>query len=266
MAWSGFGQTHLVQKQSWCAGIIWPGFCQEATGPLPVPDFQTKFRSSTDVTDNIVQNQPGSHLVLVDCVRSWPNGPGPEASRCVCQIMAKRTRSGSKPVCVSDHGQTDPVRKQAGVCVRSWPNGPGPEASRCVCQIMAKRTRSGSKPVCVSDHGQTDPVRKQAGVQESSGPLLASASQPIRTACLLGRIHRPTCYWKARVHRRTTQWKASATCYWRNNAFINQSVSISLLPRVKYNVHARGMRYGVDSVHNHTHVHNNISRLTMYIL
>ena len=41
---------------------------------------------------------------------------------------------------------------------------------------------------------QTDPVRKQAGVQESSGPLLANASKPIRTgcesdpACLLGQL------------------------------------------------------------------------------
>ena len=44
----------------------------------------------------------------------------------------------------------------------------------------------------VSGFGQTDPVRKQAGVQESSGPLLAHASLPIRPgcesdlACLLG--------------------------------------------------------------------------------
>ena len=44
----------------------------------------------------------------------------------------------------------------------------------------------------MSGFGQTDPVQKQAGVQESSGPLLANASQPIRTggeldpACLLG--------------------------------------------------------------------------------
>ena len=44
----------------------------------------------------------------------------------------------------------------------------------------------------MSGFGQTDPVRKQAGVQEPSGPVLANASQPIRTgcesdpACLLG--------------------------------------------------------------------------------
>ena len=45
---------------------------------FPLSDF----RSSIDVPDNIVQNQPGSELVLADCVRFWPNGSGPEASRC----------------------------------------------------------------------------------------------------------------------------------------------------------------------------------------
>ena len=29
---------------------------------------------------HIVQNQPGSDLVLADCVRFWPNRSGPEAS------------------------------------------------------------------------------------------------------------------------------------------------------------------------------------------
>ena len=65
-----------------CTGIIWPGFWQDATGPLPVSHFQTRFRSSTDVPDDIVQHQPGSNLVLADCVRFWPNGSGPEASQC----------------------------------------------------------------------------------------------------------------------------------------------------------------------------------------
>ena len=55
------------------AGIIWPGFWQDATGLLLVSHFQTLFRSSTDVPDNIVSNQPGSDLVLADCVRFWPN-------------------------------------------------------------------------------------------------------------------------------------------------------------------------------------------------
>ena len=84
MAWSGFGQTHLVWKQAVAgAGNIGPGFWQDATGPLPVSHFQTRFRSSTDVPDNTVeQNQPGSDLVLAGCVRFWPNGSDLEASRC----------------------------------------------------------------------------------------------------------------------------------------------------------------------------------------
>ena len=79
MALLGFGQTHLVWKQ---AGILGPGFWQDATGPLPVSHFETRFRSSADVPDNTVPCQPGSDLVLADCVRFWPNGSGPEASQC----------------------------------------------------------------------------------------------------------------------------------------------------------------------------------------
>ena len=67
---------------SQCAGIIGPGFWQDATSPLPVSHFQTWFRSSTDVLDNTVQNQPRSNLVLVDCVRFWPNRSSLEASQC----------------------------------------------------------------------------------------------------------------------------------------------------------------------------------------
>ena len=77
--WSGQG---LVWKQAGVQGIIGPGFWQDATVPLPVSHFQTRFRSSTDIPDNIVPNQPGSDLVLADYVKVWPNGSGPEASRC----------------------------------------------------------------------------------------------------------------------------------------------------------------------------------------
>ena len=69
-------------EASCCAGIIGPGFLQYATDPLPVSRFQTRFCSSTDVPDNIVQNYPGSNLVLADCVRFRPKGSGPEASQC----------------------------------------------------------------------------------------------------------------------------------------------------------------------------------------
>ena len=82
--------SHLVRlwpnasglEASRCAGIIWPGFWQDADSRLLVSHFKTRFRSSTDILDNIVQNQPGSDIVLADCVRLWPNGSGPEASRC----------------------------------------------------------------------------------------------------------------------------------------------------------------------------------------
>ena len=73
-------------EASWCAGIIGTGFWQDVTGPLLVSHFQTRFRSSTDIPDNILQNQPESDLVLADCVRFWPNGSGPEASRCTRNI------------------------------------------------------------------------------------------------------------------------------------------------------------------------------------
>ena len=69
-------------EASLCGGIIWPSFWQNATGQLPVSHFKTRFHCSTDVPDNIVQNQPGSSLVLADCVMFGPNGSGPEASRC----------------------------------------------------------------------------------------------------------------------------------------------------------------------------------------
>ena len=88
----------------------WVRFLAGRIGPVPASHFQTRFRPSTYIPDNIVQNQPGSDLVVADSV----------------------------------------------------------------------------------SFGQTDPVRKRANVQESSGQLLANASQPIRTgcesdpACLLG--------------------------------------------------------------------------------
>ena len=43
-------------EASRCTGIIWLDFRQNATGPLPFSLFQTRFRSSTDVPDNTVQN------------------------------------------------------------------------------------------------------------------------------------------------------------------------------------------------------------------
>ena len=79
MAWSGFGQTHLVQKQA--------GLQESSTGPVSgktqpslcqfLTFTQTPLRSSTGGPDVIVQNQLGSDLVLAECVRFWPSGSGP---------------------------------------------------------------------------------------------------------------------------------------------------------------------------------------------
>ena len=70
-------------EASRCAGTIWPGFWQDATGPLPVSHFQTRFRSAPQTSRVILCNTSlGSDLVLADCARFWPNGSGPEASRC----------------------------------------------------------------------------------------------------------------------------------------------------------------------------------------
>ena len=151
-------------EASWCAGIIWPGFWQDATGPLPVSHFQTRFSSSKDVPDNIARNQPGSDLVLADCVVLWPNGSGPEASRCAGITWPGFWQDATGPLPVS-HFQTRfrfSARSDLVLynCVRFWP--------------------------------KQDPVRKQANVQKSSGPLLVNASKPIQTgcesdpACLLG--------------------------------------------------------------------------------
>ena len=91
-------------KASRCAGIIWPGFWQDATGPLPVSRFQTRLRSSTDVPDNVIQNRPGADLVLADCAGFGPSGSGPEASRC-----ARIIRPGS-----GQYFPAEPARMQIG--------------------------------------------------------------------------------------------------------------------------------------------------------
>ena len=74
------------------ARIIGPGFLHAATGPLPL---LYSVRSSTDVPDHIVQNQPGSDLVLAGCVRFWLNGSDPEASRCAGIIRPASGQCGS---------------------------------------------------------------------------------------------------------------------------------------------------------------------------
>ena len=146
MALARFGQTHLVWKQAVVQELSGPVSGRTQPAPLPVSRFQIRFRSSTDVPDNTVQNQPGSGLILADCVRFWPNGSGPEASRCAGIIWPGFWHEAPGPLPVSDFltrfrsSTDDPdntVQNQPGSdlvvadCVRFWPNGSGPEASRC---------------------------------------------------------------------------------------------------------------------------------------
>ena len=84
MAWSGFGQMHLVRKHASVQESLGQILveCHQPATTIPVSQYQTQLCSSTDDPDHIVQNQPGSSLVLANCVRSWPNGTGLEASHC----------------------------------------------------------------------------------------------------------------------------------------------------------------------------------------
>ena len=95
--------------------------------------------------------------------------------------------SGSKPVCKNYRG---PVLAE-----RNWPATSFPlsdsvaffhrrPGSYCVKQKQKTKTKNSQDPVwfwlTVSGFDRTDPVRKQAGEQESSGQLLANASEPTR--------------------------------------------------------------------------------------
>ena len=99
-------------EASRCAGNIGVCFWQNAAGPLPVSHFHTRFRSSTDVQDNIVQNQPGSDLVLADCVWFWPNGSGPEASRCARVIRPSFWQDATGPLPVSPLSDSVPYSQR----------------------------------------------------------------------------------------------------------------------------------------------------------
>ena len=82
MVWSGFGQIHPVRKQASVRESSGPASGRTQPALYQLPHFQTWLSSSTDISDNTVQNQPRSDLVLADCVSFWPNGSGPEAIRC----------------------------------------------------------------------------------------------------------------------------------------------------------------------------------------
>ena len=133
------------------------------------------FRFSKEGLDHIVRKRPGSDLDGL--IRFWPNASGPEASRCARIIgpCVWQNATSLPPgyhfqirLCSSTDGLNHIVLNQAGFDFGSgW-----------LCQVLAKRIQSGSKPFF--------------WLQESSGPILANASEPIRIgcksdpACLLG--------------------------------------------------------------------------------
>ena len=86
--WPGSHCVKPAQIQSGWPGqvlakCIWSGskplcknhrawFWQNTNSLLPVSHFQTQLHYSIDCPDHTVQNQPGSDLILADCVRFWP--------------------------------------------------------------------------------------------------------------------------------------------------------------------------------------------------
>ena len=79
MTWSWIGQTHMVWKHAGVQESLGLGFGRKQPAHYQF-SCQTQLCSSTDVSDHIVQNQPGSDLD--DLAGFWPNASGPEASRC----------------------------------------------------------------------------------------------------------------------------------------------------------------------------------------
>ena len=90
----------------------------------------------------------------------------------------------------------------------------------------------------MSGFGQTDPVRKQAGVQQSSGPLLASASQPIRTGS------DPACLWNAKYSQNVTYICKNVLSV--NHVLLECPITTELFQKNGYDVNARDTLYNTD--------------------
>ena len=86
MAWSGFDQTHPVQKQAGVheSSCLVSGVTHPARYQLPTFWLGSVLPQTSRII--LCKTRPDSVLVLADCVRFWPNRPGPEASRCARMI------------------------------------------------------------------------------------------------------------------------------------------------------------------------------------
>ena len=83
MAWSGFGQMHLVWKQTSVQSGQALAEHNQPTTTFPLSDSEAFFH--LDSLGHIVQTQLGSDLVLADCVRFRPNDPVQIRSMPVCK-------------------------------------------------------------------------------------------------------------------------------------------------------------------------------------
>jgi len=89
-----------------CSRIVGPGTGRTQPARNQFPTFRlgsvlpqtARIHCVQTSPDPLCPNQPGSDLVLADCVRFWPNGPGPEASRRARMIgpASDRIRIGSE--------------------------------------------------------------------------------------------------------------------------------------------------------------------------
>ena len=204
MAMSGCGQMDPIRKQTGVQNSLGPVLAKR-NRPASCFPHSIWFRSSTDGLDHIVRT-----------------GPAP--------IWFWMAMSGC--------GQTDPVRKQAGVQESSglvlakrnrpcsgktqpalfWQNGTGPVLAKrnrpCSgktqparirfdsgwpCPVMAKRIRSGSKPVCKNHRARFS--------QNGTGSVLAKRNRPRSDLVLDGHVRlwpngsNPEAGWCARIIR-----------------------------------------------------------------
>ena len=99
-----------------------------------------RFRSCKASPDHIAQNRSGSDPG--DLVKFWPNGSGPEASRCAKIIgpgsaAARHQFPTFRLGCILSQTPRIVILYKTSLgnslvdCIRFWPSGHGPETSRC---------------------------------------------------------------------------------------------------------------------------------------
>ena len=137
------------------------------------PDSICRIRLPASVSVPFFQRRQGSYCAKPTRIRSGWSGQG---------LAKHRIWSGSKSVCRNHQARLLAGRNRPAT---SFPLSDPARLFHRRSRIILCKTSPGLIQfwLIVSGLGQTDPVRKQSGVQESSGPLLASVSQPIRTGC-----------------------------------------------------------------------------------